>query len=85
MTYTPPSPGGQLGVVPQLGIARGRVFHARVRESLVIAAVHVLEEMRDDGRGQHVHALRARIVAHEDARELAVLDDRRGEATLAIL
>ena len=41
--------------------------------------------MRDDRCGQHVHVLAARIVAHQQARELAVLDDGRGETPLAVL
>ena len=41
--------------------------------------------MRDHRRGQHVHALRARIVAHQDAGELAFLDDGRGKAAFLVL
>ena len=87
VTYTPPVAGLQLRVMPQLRVAGRRVIHARVREALVVVAIHVLEEMRDDRRGQHVHRLGARIITHQDTRQLAVfcVDDRGRETSLAVL
>ena len=76
---------GQLGVVAQLRVARRRVLHPGAGEALVRPVGAVLEEVGDHGGGQHIHALRTRVVAHQDAGEFAVLDDWRREASLLVL
>ena len=75
----------ELDVFAELRVARAVEREAGSRKPAVGFFRGCLEEMLDDRRGNDIDVLRARIEPHQEAGEIAFLDDWKREAVVAKL
>ena len=69
----------------QLRVARGKEGKANRWKSFVRLFLGVFQKMGDNGRGDGVDQLRARVIAQQQTSELVIFDERNRVAVLAVL